>query len=28
VDASNGPALRLYDRLGFARIDTDTLYRG
>ena len=27
VDAENGPALRLYTRLGFSRTDTDTLYR-
>ncbi len=28
ADAGNGPALRLYSRLGFQRIDADTLYRG
>ena len=28
VDASNAPAQRLYHRLGFRRVDTDTLYRG
>ena len=28
VDAGNAQALRLYDRLGFRRVDTDTLYRG
>lgn len=27
VDAGNAPALRLYATLGFARTDTDTLYR-
>nr|MCH9679738.1 GNAT family N-acetyltransferase [Actinomycetes bacterium] len=27
VDASNLPAIRLYEGLGFARWDTDTMYR-
>lgn len=27
VEADNGPALRVYERLGFARVGTDTQYR-